>query len=143
MFFYAMDTSRYCLRGNSVNLSLRKPNTDYMKKQVSSFLELNYGIACQFNWNRVWHDGLLYKLKQLGIDGTLFKWFKRYLSEIKQRVVIEGAYSFWKEIQAGVPQGSVLGPLLFLIYLDSRCFFFICWRYSSIGWSFFTWRNCK
>ena len=49
-FSYAIDTSRYCLRSNSVNLSLPKPNADYVKK-VSSFLELNYGIAYQFNWN--------------------------------------------------------------------------------------------
>ena len=45
---------------------------------------------------------------------------KSYLKERKQRVVIEGVYFSWKEIQVGVPQGSVLGPLLFLIYVNAQ-----------------------
>jgi len=82
-------------------------------------------------FDRVWHDGLLFKLEKLGIGGVLLQWFRSYLSGRKQRVVIEGSQSSWKEIKAGVPQGSVLGPLLFLIYindiannLDSDCFLF-------------------
>ena len=69
-------------------------------------------------FDRVWHEGLLYKLRSFGIDGRLLKWFKSYLSHRKQRVVIPGASSEWNYITAGVPQGSVLGPLLFLVYIN-------------------------
>ena len=69
-------------------------------------------------FDRVWHSGLLYKLRSKGITGNLYDWFHSYLSDRYQRVVIKGQYSEWIKIQAGVPQGSILGPLLFLIYID-------------------------
>ena len=69
-------------------------------------------------FDRVWHRGLLYKLKKSGIRGGLLEWFKNYLSDRLQRVIINGQVSEWLEILAGVPQGSVLGPLLFLIFID-------------------------
>ena len=64
----------------------------------------------------MWHKGLIAKLKALGINGSLLKWFSSYLQERRQRVIIPGCKSNWTNIQAGVPQGSILGPLLFLIY---------------------------
>ena len=69
-------------------------------------------------FDRVWHDGLLFKLRRKGICGNLLNWFESYLSERYQRVIIKGQYSDWTNIHAGVPQGSILGPLLFLIYVD-------------------------
>ena len=69
-------------------------------------------------FDRVWHEGLLFKLKRCGIHGKLLDWFKDYLKDRLQRVVINGQFSEWVKILAGVPQGSVLGPLLFLIYID-------------------------
>ena len=69
-------------------------------------------------FDKVWHKGLMAKLSQIGIDGTLANFFESYLFQRKQCVVIDGQKSSKIEIRAGVPQGSRLGPLLFLIYIN-------------------------
>ena len=69
-------------------------------------------------FDKVWHVGLIYKLKQLGIVDDLLTWFQSYLSNRRQRVVVEGETSTWSKVETGVPQGSILGPLLFLIYTN-------------------------
>ena len=67
-------------------------------------------------FDKVWHDGLIFKLQTYGIDGKLLKLLKSYLRQ--QRVLLNGQTSSWKNVLAGVPQGFVLGSLLFLIYIN-------------------------
>ena len=69
-------------------------------------------------FDKVRHRGLLKKLKAYGISGNLLYWFENYLSDRNQKVVLQNCLSEVGNIKGGVPQRSVLGPLLFILYIN-------------------------
>ena len=71
-------------------------------------------------FDKVWHQGLHYKLRQSGISGELVNTLTDFLDKRTQRVILNGHYSSWANIEEDrVPQGSILGRLLFLIYINN------------------------
>lgn len=69
-------------------------------------------------FDKVPHLQLLAKLQNSGISGPVLDWFESYLWDRRQRVVLKGIYSDWLPVTSGVPQGSILRPLLFLVYVN-------------------------
>ena len=81
------------------------------------------GIFLDFSkaFDTINHDILLYKLSHYGIRGKALEWFRNYLHNRKQYVHLNGLNSSYKDINYGVPQGSILGPLLFIVYINDFC----------------------
>ena len=69
-------------------------------------------------FDKVWHNGLLAKLSQIGVEGSFLDTLSSYLTDRRQVVVVNGEKSDVLDVKAGVPQGSRLGPLLFIIYMN-------------------------
>ena len=93
-------------------------------------------------FDTVWVRALLYKLGKYGIKEDLLCWFKSYLSNRTQRVMIKDALSRIGHLHAGVPRGSVLGHLMFLIFINDItdeivglgrlfCRWHVYWTYST------------
>ena len=103
-------------------------------------------------FNRVWHAGLLHKLKSYGISGQIFSLISSFLSNRQLRVVLDGKFSQEYPVYAGVPQGSILGPTLFLLYINDLSDDVICdiaiyaddtTIYSKCDWASDLWQQLE
>ena len=68
-------------------------------------------------FDKVLHQRFLLKLKAHGIGNDVINWIEKWLTHRRESVIVDGEISNWKSVLSGVPQGSVLGPILFLIYI--------------------------
>ena len=68
-------------------------------------------------FDKVPHQRLILKLKSHGMGNSIINWIEQWLTDRRQRVVVDGEVSSWKSVLSGVPQGSVLGPILSLVYI--------------------------
>ena len=78
----------------------------------------NYCPVLSKAFDRVWHTRLLHKLKSYGISGQIFGLISSFLSNRQLRVVLGGKSSQEYQVDAGIPEGSILGPTLFLLYIN-------------------------
>ena len=91
--------------------------TKYYEDRAKSGTDVIY-LDFTKAFDSVPHRRLIYKLQQLGIRGKLLWWIKSFLKNRRQRVVLRNGLSSWKNVISGVPQGTILGPMLFLLYVN-------------------------
>ena len=106
-------------RDSTTNQLLGLVDTIHRSFETSPSLEVRaIFLDISKAFDKVWHERLVFKLKQNGVSGTLLKLLDNYLRNRKQRVVLNCSSADYSLINSGVPQGSVICPILFLIYIN-------------------------
>ena len=103
---------------HSTKLALADLVSDIMEKLDNGFITFGIFIDLRKAFDTINHEILLQKLHYYGIRGLPLHWFKSYLSDRQQTVTINNVFSSYRSIECGVPQGSILGPILFLLYIN-------------------------
>jgi hypothetical protein len=94
-------------------------------------------VFCAFSkaFDKVWHKGFIHKMNSYGIQRKLIKWFENYLFKRRQKVINKNSWSSFEPVSDGVPQGSVLEPLMLLIYIndigENLSRWVDCWRHIT------------
>ena len=91
--------------------------------EISSYFDDGFEVRSVFldiskAFNKVWHERIIFKLHQNGTSDNLLNILSDFLRNRKQRIMLNGQFSSWTKVNTGIPQGSILAPLLFLIYIN-------------------------
>ena len=106
------------LQGRSTTTQLLSTIHDFAKSRNSSLATDVIFLDLAKAFDGVPHERLLIKLRSLGIVGNLINWLRHFLTCRKQRVVVRGTFSEWAPVVSGTPQGTILGQILFVSYIN-------------------------
>ena len=125
--FLSVDQSAY-VPGRSMVTSLHKVTDEWLEAIENGEVVASCFVDISKCFDTLCHSTLLFKLSKYGVYGTTLNWFKSYLENRMHTTACNGQLSPFTVVNVGVPQGSVLGPLLFLLYMNdltshtsSRC----------------------